>query len=135
MSFARPHSLRLRLSGTVLGAAMAFAASGAAHAQDQPGMLYIFSITAPALEDGCEEALPGYAQDFDAAFQAWSEGNAAEIDASRQAFLEANPGQSQSDADEKIATSATQDFAGADLERRQQVCKGLMSFMAMSAFE
>jgi hypothetical protein len=123
-----------RLSATILGTALAFAASGAVHAQaDQAGMVYIFSVTAPALRGACEDAMPGYAQDFDAAFGAWSETNKAEIAASKQAYLDANPGQSPAELQESIASSATQDFEEAILERKQQVCSGLMSYMAMSA--
>jgi len=128
-------SIRARLRGLILGATVVLAASSTAHAETDPTLFYIYSITAPALEGGCEDTIPGFAQDFDFSFERWSEGNQAKIAASRQAFMNANPGKSEVELVERVATRATQDFATADLERRQEVCKGLLTFLIPSDTE
>ena len=127
-----PHSrsVRRRVPGLVIGAALTFAVSSPAPAADVTDMLYTFAVTAPAVEAECEAAMPGYAASFDHYFAEFLEANAQEIAASKQVVLDANPGKTQAEVDTMIVDSAKADFAKFDLPTRQEACQGLMGFLA-----
>lgn len=121
-------------AGVALGAALALASAHPALAEeDSPSMVYVFSIIGPALEPGCQEVLPGYADDFDRFYPKWREAKAQEIASARQALAEANADKDIAAIEEYLAGQAIEEFTGPDFAQRKKTCMQHIDYLASSA--
>jgi len=132
----------MRLSTTrlfpaiALGATLALACSPAAFAEGEEDELsweYLFSVSAPALADGCQAVLPGYADNFNRYYPQWREANAQQIYSTREALAAANPDKTIAQIEAIIAGQALDEFSELDFKERQKACTKQINYMASNA--